>query len=208
MGKRKENKDKLDILFFNRIDPFIEVPIFIDGFITEYSINIFGDVTSYTGYHGPKPYIVKPVITSNGYCHVTITYDGKQYIKSIHRLVAETFLPNINNLPEVNHKDGVKTHNWVWNLEWCTPKDNIHHAFRTGLKKGMKGSEHPNHRITDEVALRICEMLASGKYSYDEIAETTGASYSIVKKIKNGTRWTHISKNYDFSNYTRKNSRV
>ena len=207
MGTRKSNKDKLDILFFKNIDPFFEVPIFIDGHMTEYTINILGNVTSYTGYYGPEPYILKPVITSNGYCHVTITYDGKQYVKSIHRLVAGTFLPNINCLPEVNHKDGNKERNYVWNLEWCTPQENIQHAFKTGLKQGKKGSEHPCHRITDEVALRICEMLASGNYTYDDIAKKTGASYTIVKKIKNRVRWTHISKNYDFSNYTRKNSR-
>ena len=205
MDKRKAKKDSLDIQFFKNINRYSEMPICIDGIMTPYTIDILGTVRSYTGYYGDKPYIMKPVVASNGYRKVTITHEGKQYIFSIHRLVAKTFIPNIDDLPEVNHKDGNKGHNWAWNLEWCTPKENIDHAFNTGLKVGMKGSEHPMHKITEGTAIQICELLATGRYSYDKIAETTKSSYSIVKKIKNGVRWTHISEKYDFSKYVRKN---
>lgn len=60
----------------------------------------------------------------------------------VHRLVAETFILNQKNKPEVNHKDGNKSNNNISNLEWCTSSENQIHAFKTGLQKIKKGEEH------------------------------------------------------------------
>ena len=70
-----------------------------------------------------------------GYLYVRLSIDGNSKHRTIHRLVAETFLPNKQNLPQINHKDGNKKNNKVSNLEWCTQKHNMQHAIKTGLWK-------------------------------------------------------------------------
>lgn len=71
---------------------------------------------------------------STGYQMFTLTPgNGRRYPVYLHRMLAELYLPNTNNLPEVNHKDGVKTNNSLDNLEWVTGLQNVRHAFSTGL---------------------------------------------------------------------------
>ena len=83
----------------------------------------------------------------DGYPSVDVYQDGMRKTKRVHRLVAETFLPNPDNKPEVNHKDGNKHNNHVSNLEWVTSKENCRHAWDNGLGKpsyGMLGKSNPN----------------------------------------------------------------
>lgn len=81
--------------------------------------------------------ILKPGKNSRGYNLVVIK--GKAL--RIHRLVAETFIPNPENKQQVNHKDGNKNNNRAENLEWCTCKENVNHAIKIGVfKKTCKRS--------------------------------------------------------------------
>lgn len=97
--------------------------------ISGYSVSNFGKVRN-----DKTGRILKPSIDKHGYSRVFIK--GKVY--KIHRLVAETFLANEYNLPQVNHIDGVKTNNFIGNLEWVSCKDNIKHSINTGLRKCKK----------------------------------------------------------------------
>jgi len=68
-------------------------------------------------------------INKKGYEYVVLCFDGKMYNKRVHRLVAEAFIPNPENKPQVNHKDGDKLNNYVDNLEWMTNQENVTHSY-------------------------------------------------------------------------------
>ena len=72
-------------------------------------------------------------IMKDGYVRMELYKDKKPKMFNVHRIVAEVFIPNPLNKPFVNHKDGNKQNNHIDNLEWVTQKENIEHAFRTGL---------------------------------------------------------------------------
>ena len=96
-----------------------------------YRVSNFGRVKSFK----TKPRIMKPVLVSKGYLHVMLCKDSKVKWFSIHRLVALTFIPNPEEKPQVNHRDGHKLNNHVSNLEWCTRSENQRHAAKLGLLK-------------------------------------------------------------------------
>ena len=78
---------------------------------------------------------------SKHYWRVGIQINNKRKCFSVHRLVATAFIPNPNNLPQINHIDGNKDNNHVSNLEWCSTKENINHALQTGLRPGYMSAE-------------------------------------------------------------------
>ena len=89
--------------------------------------------------------ILKPT-NSRGYLRVSLNQNGKIKKEQVHRLVAQAFIPNPNQLPEVNHKDENKLNNYVGNLEWCTSKYNCNYGTRNiRLSTALKG-----RHFTDE----------------------------------------------------------
>jgi len=81
--------------------------------------------------------ILTPTIYDN-YYRLRLAKNGKYLSKAIHRLVAQTYIENIDNKPIVNHKDGNTMNNNVDNLEWCTHSENVLHAYNTGLNQRRK----------------------------------------------------------------------
>ena len=112
----------------------------IEGFKGLYQVSNLGRVKSLErkvwnsrgkGYYMIVPErIMKPIKTKNGYLQVDLCKDGKIKRHLIHRLVAEAFLENTNNLPEVNHISEDKEDNRVSNLEWCSSKYNCNYGTR------------------------------------------------------------------------------
>jgi len=96
--------------------------------------------------------ILKCNVDAKGYKFISLWKNGeKKRIVKIHKLVAETFIPNPLNLSQINHIDGIKSNNVVYNLEWCTASQNIKHAYDNGLKTQSKesknkGINNPNYK--------------------------------------------------------------
>lgn len=96
--------------------------------------------------------MIKPSISKCGYKQVILCKNNKTYGKTIHKLVAEAFIPNIENKKCVNHIDGNKLNNNVNNLEWCTHKENSKHSWENGLEKSyLKGKKGKLHNTSKSV---------------------------------------------------------
>lgn len=108
----------------------------------------------------------------------------------VHRLVAMTFIANPNNYPFVNHKDGIKSNNNSYNLEWCTRKHNDDHAKATGLI--LKGSKHPNAKL-DEGQVMTIKICHKQGIRTSNLAEYFKVSVSCIESVMAGTNWGHIT---------------
>jgi hypothetical protein len=104
--------------------------------------------------------VIKPSKNPNGYYKYTFTLNGVKRQRSIHRVVAEHFLPNPYNHPQVNHKDGDKSHNAVSNLEWCTREENIQHSLRAGLRKGYMSANDKELYLQDVLSGKQVKVIA------------------------------------------------
>lgn len=127
-----------------------------------------------------------------GYHEVLLSENGKTKSYFAHRLIAETFIPNPNSLPFVNHKDGNKLNNSVDNLEWCTRSENALHSFRNGLQKKAT-NQHGTFRVLSEVDFDTIRDLHHRGYLDEEIAKEIGCSRGLVsRKIREwGVRNDH-----------------
>ena len=95
-----------------------------------YAITPEGEVWSYRNKRFLKPYT-----NDDGYFQVVLMKNGERKYCRVHRLVAEAYIPNTDNLPQVNHKDENKTNNCLQNLEWCSAKYNVNYGTRTEKTK-------------------------------------------------------------------------
>ncbi len=139
----------------------------------DYKISSCGEVYSLHEKNWDEP--LQKRVDRAGYYTVRLNRDGRSFTKYVHRLLAEAFIPNPNNLPQINHKNGCKTDNRIDNLEWVTHGKNIEHAYQTGLIS--KTSKKVRLASTGEVFESIRQ--ASVKLSIP---------YSTLKNYLNGTR--------------------
>ena len=134
-----------------------------------------------------KKYL-KFAINNRGYMYTNLynkdNPKGKKVL--IHRLVAETFLPNLDNLPEVNHIDGNKNNNCVENLEWTTRKGNMEHAMSKGLtpqcmtgyeKRGYKVVQYDENYNLIKIWRSLREIEAVLGYGHGNIAKACVGKY-------------------------------
>lgn len=129
--------------------------------------------------------------SDNGYLRVGLCRKGFVKHLRVHRLVAESFLPNPENKPCINHKDGNKLNNHISNLEWCTHKENMRHAFKTGLKKSLRGSKCYFSKLNENKVSVIKIMIYDG-YSNRQIAKKMKVNRSTISRIRSNKAWIHV----------------
>jgi predicted DNA-binding protein YlxM (UPF0122 family) len=157
-------------------------------FAEDYLINMDGEI-----YSNKSHKTIQPTPHKGGYLRVKLfCNDGKRKAFLLHRVVAETFLDNPDNYPEVNHKDGNKQNNNVSNLEWLTREQNMTHAFLNGLNSNA-GERNGKARLTESQVIEIYQMLLDGKL-VQEIASKFDVRLALINKIKRKEIWRGVLK--------------
>ncbi len=171
----------------------------IDGFNGKYQVSNFGKVKSLDRIEETRGStrtrngrVLKLAISKNGYSRVCIVDYSNQKFACVHRLVAQAFIPNPDNKPQVNHINGIKTDNRVENLEWNTRSENQRHSIRTGLKVTPRGDKSILSKLKESEVVEIRRLLKETNLMQREIAAKFNIHRSNVSAIKHNKCWTHI----------------
>lgn len=168
----------------------------IEGYEGRFKVNELGQIKSLSRqvkrrsgtFHTTKEVIKSYRINSFGYVGVLLSINKVYKHYSVHRIVAKAFIPNPENKPCVNHKDGNKLNNHVSNLEWVTYSENHKHAFRTGLMC-QKGERHASNKLKNKEVLFIFNSNKSNSL----LASKFKVCIATVSSIKSGNTWSHVT---------------
>lgn len=160
----------------------------VKGYEGRYIISNYGEVISLPRYKNNKSKLqyVEPkeilqyVNKNNGYIYVMLCKNGKQKNIRLHRLVAEAFIPNSENLLQINHIDGNKQNNKVNNLEWCNQSQNEIHAYKLGLIKNRNKIKVRQYDLDDNFIKEFESMK--------EASKETGVSISNISQCINNKK--------------------
>lgn len=168
-------------------------PISINNCVTKYDVSDTGYVRNReTGTILKPGYRGKP---KNPYQFVILYLNGIATHHSVHRLVAEAFIPNPDDKPQVNHIDGDRFNNAAINLEWVTAQENITHAFKLGLIPiPGKGAKSRNAKYDEALVHKACRLLEKG-ISVPKIAKKLGTTEAFIQGIKYGN-WEDVRSLY------------
>ena len=161
----------------------------VAGYEGLYQVSNLGNVKSLSYNHTKKPKVLKNIKMSIGYESISLFKDKVSKVFYIHRLVANAFIENKNNLPTVNHIDGIKSNNIVSNLEWMSFSDNNKHAHLIGLNFAKKGEEHPKSKLKKEDVI----FIFNSNLSLRVLAKKYNVSKTSIEYIKNGKNWSHLT---------------
>lgn len=145
--------------------------------LTDYEITRNGEITNI--HNGRK---VKPQPNGKGYLRFLL--NGK--LVFVHRIVAQLYVPNPENKPQVNHKDGNKLNNCADNLEWVTNRENRDHALKNGLH--MCGDSCSWSKLTKE---KVEYIRNHPEIAANTLAEKYGVSATTIRSARRGETWKY-----------------
>ena len=164
-----------------------------------YKVSNLGRILSLNYNHTGKSKLRNPFERKDGYLEVVLSKNGKTKTCKVHRLIAETFLENPENLPQVNHKDEDKTNNFVFlnedgsvnkeksNLEWKSPKDNCNH--------GTRNERIAKANTNGKKSKKVLQLSLSGdlirEWESTAECERNGFNQGAVSACCNGKQKTH-----------------
>lgn len=162
----------------------------LKGFEGLYWIYPNGDILTKSQY-GVKgrEAILKPSTDKKGYQRVGLMKNGKLTTRKVHRLVAQTFIPNPNNLPQVNHINSIKNDNRVVNLEWCNGKYNTKHAIENGNFYFNCGH---NKKLTSEQVKEIRSQYVPNVVTRKMLSEIYNVSIWVIKDVLSHRTYSYI----------------
>jgi hypothetical protein len=163
--------------------------------LPNYAVSTCGRVMRVTdGINTTAGRILTPAASKQGYLRVCLQQGERQVNRSVHRLVALHHIPNPENKPQVNHKNGRrKWDNSVSNLEWATRSENMRHADKTGLRIVAKGSSHYAACFTEEQVANIRFRYANAGVSQRQLANEFGVCREVIRDMVQGRTWKHVS---------------
>ena len=177
----------------------IEVWKPIEGYEGLYEVSSLGQIKRfYKGdfyTKGSYSKILKPCLDKKGYARISL-YNSNHIRKDykIHRLVALTFIPNPNNLPQVNHKNNIKNQNNVENLEWITNLNNMRHAWKNGFKNNnhLNGEKSHFTKISEELVRKIKKDYIPYKFGPRRLSQKYKIKEGCICPIIYGETWKHV----------------
>jgi len=156
----------------------------VKGYAQIYLVSRLGEVYSIR-----NKCLLKPSDNQRGYLQVVLYNGIKRKTFKVHRLVASAFIPNPENLPQINHKDGNKTNNHFTNLEWCNNRHNAIHAINV---VGYKNYKKPVQMIDDDGRVLVFKSIT-------EAFKKTGIRDARIceackgrRKEAGGYRWEYV----------------
>jgi hypothetical protein len=156
-----------------------------------YQVSDLGRVRRDSGGRGTRAgRLRKPCLDTQGYLIVVLCVRAKTRTFRIHRLIAEVFLGPCPKGKEVNHIDGIKTNNYIGNLEYVARSENIGHAWRLNLYK--RGQERSDAQLDNRQVLEIRAKYAAGDFFQRELATEYGVGEATVRHILARRSWAHI----------------
>ena len=169
----------------------------IKGFVGYYQISNYGRVKSLPRKYSPNEKILKPAIkivknNKRTYFYVHFSKNSVSSVCYIHKLVADAFIPNPKGYKCINHKDCDMLNNFYKNLEWCTQRQNVIHAYENGrmpydlIPEEEKQRRLDNRRYvktTPEEFYEIKEKYESGNYTQYDLADEYGKDQSAISRM-------------------------